>query len=211
MGDNFNEIGANTLPVHNVYLNGFFMDKLEVTKELWQAVQTWALGHGYTNLGGGSFFGNGHPVKGIKWSDAVRWCNARSEMEGLTPCYYTDIGQTVIYRIEGSSDPTNDMVKWNANGYRLPTEAEWEKAARGGIFAFRYPWGNAIDASDANYSGNGDPFETANPYDSETTPCGYYNGGQIPSGTDMTNGYGLSDMAGNVAEWCWDIYAASLN
>jgi hypothetical protein len=68
----------------------------------------------------------------------VKWCNARSQQEGLTPCYDTDAGQTIIYK----SGPTNidsTMVKWTANGYQLPTEAEREKAARGGEAGLRFP------------------------------------------------------------------------
>ena len=190
MGDNFSEGGAEELPVHNVYVSAFFMDRFEVTKELWQSVQTWAQSHGY-GINAGSYAGNGHPVQSISWYDAVKWCNARSEKEGLIPAYYTDNAQTIIYRT-GNVDVTNAQVKWAANGYRLPTEAEWEKAARGGLLGSRYPWGNTINGSQANYYNSGDPF------DNTTTPVGFYNGTQ--------NGYGLYDMAGNVYEWCWDWY-----
>ncbi len=202
MGDNFNEIGTDTLPVHNVYVSGFFMDQTEVSKELWQAVLTWSTGHGY-DVSQGAFAGAGHPVYGASWYSVAKWCNARSEKEGLTPVYYTDDSQTAVYR-SGTVVIGNTKVKWSANGYRLPTEAEWEKAARGGSLGLRYPWGDSIDGSQANYSDSGDPFDENG---RATTPCGYYNGAQTPAGVDMANNYGLYDMAGNVFEWCWDWHA----
>jgi formylglycine-generating enzyme required for sulfatase activity len=197
MGDNFYEGGADQQPLHNVQVSGFFMDRTEVSKELWTAVQTWATANAYS-IGAGSSFGSGHPIQSVSWYDCVKWCNARSEKEGLTPDYYTDDAQTVVYQT-GNVDVTNACVKWNANGYRLPTEAEWEKAARGGLQGQRYPWGNDIDASMANYNG----------YKGKTTTCAYYNGSQIPAGVDMANGYGVYDVAGNVWEWCWDWHAST--
>ena len=124
-------------------------------------------------------------------------------MEGLNPVYYRDSQQTNVYR-SGILPPEQLVLDLGGNGYRLPTEAEWEKAARGGVAKCNYPWGNSIDGSKANYQGSGDPF------DDGTTPVGYYNGNQVFRGQrrmdDMQNGFGLYDMAGNVYEWCWDWY-----
>jgi len=126
----------------------------------------------------------------VSWFGACTYANMASFYYGLTPCY----------------DETTWACNFNADGHRLPTEAEWEYAARGGNHSpyTMYPWGDTINGSMANYSNSGDPYETG-PYP-WTTPVGYYDGNQIPAGVDMANGYGLYDMAGNVHEWCWDWY-----
>jgi formylglycine-generating enzyme required for sulfatase activity len=207
MGDAFSEGGAVELPVHNVEVSGFYLQNSEVTKELWDEVRFWGLNNGYTDLpvGNSSYASNGanHPVHSINWYAMVKWCNARSQKESLTPCY-TVSGAT--YKT-GSSVPD---CNWNANGYRLPTEAEWEKAARGGLTGKRFPWGDTITHSQANYYSS-----TSYAYDLSPTrryhpiyddAISFYTS---PVGSFPANGYGLYDMAGNLREWCWDWYSSS--
>ena len=205
-----NEGSSEELPLHSVYVSAFYMDKYDVTLALWQQVYNWAITHGYSFDYAGSGKAANHPVKTIDWYDSVKWCNARSEMEGRIPAYYTSAIQTTVYRT-GQVDVDNSSVKWNA-GYRLPTEAEWEKAARGGASGQRFPWGNTISWSQANYYGypgslggysydlataiNFDPAFNDGVYYPYTSPVGYF----------APNGYGLYDMAGNVWQWCWDLY-----
>ena len=114
---------SSELPVHTVYVSAFYMDRYEVTKQLWDDVRAWGLSNGYTDLPVGSGKAASHPVQSITWYSMVKWCNARSQKDGLTPVYCTNDAQTVIYKT-GNWDVTNAQVKWSANGYRLPTEAE---------------------------------------------------------------------------------------
>ncbi len=204
-----NEGSDDELPLHTVYISAFYMDKNDVTWALWQQVYNWAIIHGYTFDNAGSGKAANHPVQTVNWYDCVKWCNARSEMEGRTPAYYTSAAQTTVYRTS-QVDLQNDWVKWNS-GYRLPTEAEWEKAARGGLSGQRFPWGNTISWSQANYYTY--PL-LAGGYAYDVNPTGgfdpTFNGGGYPFtspvGDFAPNGYGLYDMAGNVWQWCWDWY-----
>lgn len=206
MGDSKGDSAPGTpeLPVHTVFISSFFMDKTEVNRELWLDVYTWATGNGYSFNNAGSFKGVNHPVHTVNWFDAVKWCNARSQKEGLTPCYYSNAGLTAVYT-NGSDAP---HVKWNASGYRLPTEAEWEKAARGALNGKRFPWGDTISQSQANYYG----CTTCYTYDlgpNGWNPIGAIGGtspATSPVGSFPANEYGLKDMAGNLWEWCWDWY-----
>jgi formylglycine-generating enzyme required for sulfatase activity len=207
MGDTFSEGNTNELPSHTVYVSAFFMDKSEVTKALWDDVYQWAITHSYSFDNPGSGKAADHPVQTISWYDMVKWCNARSEKDGRVTAYYTSVEQTTVYRT-GQVDVQNDWVKWNA-GYRLPTEAEWEKAARGGGSGRRFPWSDAdtITHSRANYIS-----DVAYAYDISLTR-GYhptFNDGVFPYtnpvGYFAANGYGLYGMAGNVFEYCWDVY-----
>ncbi|MEI8078943.1 MAG: SUMF1/EgtB/PvdO family nonheme iron enzyme, partial [bacterium] len=135
MGDSLDG-SLNALPPHTNQVSAFYMDKYEVTKALWDEVYQWATNHGYTfNEALGK--APNHPAYSMTWYDAVKWCNARSEQQGRIPAYYINAAQTLVYRT-GQADVQTNWVKWSS-GYRLPTEAEWEKAARGGASGHRFP------------------------------------------------------------------------
>jgi formylglycine-generating enzyme required for sulfatase activity len=203
MGDTFDEGEYYELPVHAVYVSAFYMDKYEATLALWDAVEAWSATNGYSYDYPGFGKATNHPVLNIDWYDMVKWCNARSQMEGRVPSYYTDAALTQVYT-NGQVAP---FVNWNA-GYRLPTESEWEKAARGGVNGHRFPWSDVdtISESQANY------YCDTNDYSYDIGPTPGYNPAFIdqdtpytsPVGSFAPNGYGLYDMAGNAWEWCWD-------
>lgn len=142
-----------------------------------------------------SFSGEDLPVETVSWLDAIAYCNARSEQEGLTPAY----------TIEGQN------VTWNreADGYRLPTEAEWEYACRAGTET-PFNTENSPSAEEVNYYGHY-PYEIEGNYFSqgnlETQP-GEYRQTTVAVGSFEPNGFGLYDMHGNVSEWVWDYYGA---
>ncbi|MFO7937365.1 MAG: SUMF1/EgtB/PvdO family nonheme iron enzyme [Kiritimatiellia bacterium] len=179
-------------------VDSFYMDVTAVTKSQWDNVYNWAIANGYVFDNTGDSKADNHPVHSINWYDSVKWCNARSEKEGLSPCYTVD---STVYRA-GQFNPDCDFTE---SGYRLPATEEWEYAARGGLGSRRFPRGDTITHSIANYSSSSN-------YDYDISPTlGYhpsYNDGVYPYTAPVAsfdpNGYGLYDMDGNMMTWCWE-------
>ena len=173
---------------HKVTVSSFYMSKYEVTQKEYEEVMG-------TNPS--KFEGSNLPVENVSWYDAIEYCNKRSIKEGLTPAY------TIV---KDRSDPNNKneskyddvrwIVTWNkkANGYRLPTEAEWEYACRAGTTT-PFSTGNNITTNQANYNRN-PLYLLENPKGICSTAVGSF----------APNACGLYDMHGNVWEWCWDWY-----
>ena len=228
MGDSFGEGNSHELPVHSVYVSSFYMDKYEVTNEKMVEVLNWAYGQGKLTVtfasvknaegnaqelldlddsdcritwDGNNFAmkltkGSGYPCVEVTWYGSVAFCNYRSQMEGRTACY----------------NLSDWSCNWSADGYRLPTEAEWEKADRGGSAGRRFPWGASVNHNYANYRANGSEYSyDTSPYSEYTYHPDYDDGGYpytSPVGSFSPNGYGLYDTEGNVWEWCNDWYGS---
>jgi formylglycine-generating enzyme required for sulfatase activity len=199
----------------NVYVSSFYMDTNLVSLGQWREVYSYGTNQGYAFRDAGGHAGidktTNYPVEAVSWFDCLKWCNARSQQAGLAPVYYTDAGFTQLFTNGDGGTPV--YANWPANGYRLPTEAEWEKVARGGMSGQRFPWGNTTSESQANYYAYPNPPNSVG-YTYDLGPYTGYNTnfdtGSVytsPVGTFPANGYGLNDMAGNLFEWCWDWYA----
>jgi len=239
MGDHHDLGGAehanDEIPIHTVILNAFHIGTYEITNQQFCDYLNSARSQGLVYVDGGFVYGSGtgqlychthqadgyspihfdgslfsvadgksnHPVVSVRWLGAAAYCNWLSAASGYMPCYDLNAARC-------------DLSK---DGFRLPTEAEWEYAGRGGQYTpYRiYPWGDDADRARANWPDSGDPYEAGElPY---TTPVGFYNG-QLRQKADFnwpgsqnsyqtadgSNGFGLYDMAGNVWEWVNDWY-----
>jgi formylglycine-generating enzyme required for sulfatase activity len=178
--EGFSGVAAGTLPESSwagaQRVDSFYMAQTEITGAEFLTVRTWAAANGYDIGSAGAAMGANSPVTNVSWYQTLKWCNARSEREGLRPVY--KLGHA-IYRT-GDYVPTIDTT---ANGYRLPSEKEWEFAGRGGVETNGYEYSGSNDIEAVAWCWERGPKEVA---------------------AKQANELGLWDMSGNVWEWCFD-------
>jgi uncharacterized protein (TIGR03437 family) len=239
MGDHHNFVDpghpSDELPIHKVSVDSFYAGTYHVTNQQYVEYLNAAYAQGLIEVRSGMVYRKGsndaycetrqladynsiawdastfavadfranHPAIGIRWNGAAAYTNWLSQTLGYQACY----------------DTATWKCDFTKNGFRLPTEAEWEYAGRGGQYSpyFNFPWGDDANYSKANWPDSKDPYETGpNPW---TTPVGFYNG-QLQRKADFgwpgsqetyqtasgVNGFGLHDMSGNVWQWCTEWY-----
>ncbi len=195
------EGSSDEKPVHNVTVSDFYLSKHELSFAEYDAFCA-ATGREKPSDAG---WGRGQrPIMNTDWYDAIEYCNWRSRREGLAECYTVD-KNTKDPNNSNSGDTKKWTVRWNTNakGYRLPTEAEWEYAARERGRDVRFGNGrDIIDPSEVNFDATAD-------YKKIYSIVGVYRQQTVSVQDLSANSLGLKNMSGNVYEWCWDWYDAA--